>query len=50
MLPFSSWPSLVVEAVLVERAADALHDAAAHLLVDQLRVDHACRNPRRTSA
>ena len=32
---------LVVEAVLVERPADALHAAAAHLLVGQLRVDHA---------
>ena len=31
----------VVEAFLVERAADALHDRAAHLLVDQHRVDDA---------
>ena len=31
--------ALVVEAVLEQRAADALHDAAAHLLVDQLRID-----------
>ena len=30
-----------VGAVLVERAADALHDAAAHLLVDQQRIDDA---------
>ena len=42
--------ALVVEAVLEQRAAEALHDAAAHLLVDQLRVDHACRSPPRTSA
>ena len=32
---------LVVEAVLVERAAEALHAAAAHLLVGELRVDDA---------
>ena len=32
---------VVVEAVLVQRAADALHAAAAHLLVGQLRVDNA---------
>ena len=31
----------VVEAFLVERAADALHHAAADLLVHQHRVDHA---------
>ena len=30
-----------IDAVLVERAADALHDAAAHLLVHQQRVDDA---------
>ena len=28
-----------VDAVLVERPADTLHDAAAHLLVDQQRID-----------
>ncbi len=32
---------LVIDAVLVQRAAQALHDAAAHLFVDQQRVDHA---------
>ena len=32
-----------VEAFLVERGADALHDAAAQLLVDQHRVDHRAR-------
>ena len=39
MLPLSSWPPLVVQAVLEQHAAEALHDAAAHLLVDELRVD-----------
>jgi len=33
--------AIVVQAMLVERAADALHDAAARLLVHQLRVDDA---------
>ena len=32
--------ALVIEAVLEQRGADALHHAAAHLLVDQLRIDH----------
>src|SRR5262245_39884011 len=32
---------VVMDAVLVERAADALHDAAARLLVDELWVDDA---------
>ncbi len=32
---------LVVDAVLVERAAEALHAAAAHLLVGELRIDDA---------
>ena len=32
-------PALVVEAVLEQRRAEPLHDAAADLLVDELRVD-----------
>ena len=39
MLPFSIWP-LVVETILEQRAAEPLHDAAAHLLIHKLRIDH----------
>ena len=41
---------LVVEAFLEQRGADALDDAAADLLVDQHRIDDACRNPRPPNA
>ncbi len=36
----SGLPSLVVREVLVEHAADALHDAARDLALDDVRVDH----------
>ena len=37
--PVSSWPSLVIDGVLQQRLADALHDAAMQLAVDQHRID-----------
>ena len=43
-------PLLVVDAVLEQRLADALGDAAVHLALDDHRVDDACRSrrPRRS--
>jgi len=32
-------PALVIEALLEQRRADALHHAAANLFIDQLRID-----------
>ena len=44
--PVSSWPLGVVDRALQHRLADALHQAAVHLALDDHRVDRCCRSRR----